>query len=233
MIAARQIFLGCGAGGGGWVNPYVTDGLVAMWDGEWNAGGGVHDANATVWKDLVGTTDITLSRTTVGDDYIYFPKGSNNGYGTADFPTSYGAIEIVLSKSINYNNSAYECCIISIGSVYSGLGICAPKDDVTDTYDAGEAPYITIQDGELFSVSLNKSGVATTEIAKNGVIGSVGIKTKGSRYSIGSQCLNGGASGGLRSSEMYIKSIRIYSRTLTAAEIAANYVVDKARFNLP
>lgn len=28
---------------GGWVNPYVTDGLVAMWDGEWNAGGGVTD----------------------------------------------------------------------------------------------------------------------------------------------------------------------------------------------
>ena len=24
-----------------WTNPYVTDGLVAMWDGEWNAGGGV------------------------------------------------------------------------------------------------------------------------------------------------------------------------------------------------
>ena len=38
----------------GWVNPYVTDGLIAMWDGEWNAGGGVHDPEATVWKDLSG-----------------------------------------------------------------------------------------------------------------------------------------------------------------------------------
>jgi hypothetical protein len=27
--------------------------------------------------------------------------------------------------------------------------------------------------------------------------------------------------------------IRIYSRALTAAEIAANYAIDKARFNLP
>ena len=44
-----------------WVNPYVTDGLVAMWDGEWNAGGGVHDPNATVWKDLVGNRDATLT----------------------------------------------------------------------------------------------------------------------------------------------------------------------------
>ena len=22
-----------------WTNPYVTDGLVAMWDAEWNVGG--------------------------------------------------------------------------------------------------------------------------------------------------------------------------------------------------
>lgn len=34
--------------------PYVTKGLIAMWDGEWNAGYGIHDPNATVWKDLSG-----------------------------------------------------------------------------------------------------------------------------------------------------------------------------------
>ena len=36
-----------------WQNPYVTDGLIAMWDGKWNAEYGVHDAHATVWKDCV------------------------------------------------------------------------------------------------------------------------------------------------------------------------------------
>jgi hypothetical protein len=41
--------------------PYSTDGLVSMWDGKWNAGIGVHDPNAAVWKDLVGTRDATLS----------------------------------------------------------------------------------------------------------------------------------------------------------------------------
>ena len=51
MIGARTA---AWAKSGGWVNPYVPDGLVAMWDGEWNAGGGVHDPNATVWKDLSG-----------------------------------------------------------------------------------------------------------------------------------------------------------------------------------
>lgn len=39
--------------------PYVTDGLVAWWDGIWNAGLGKHDANATVWKDLVSGADVS------------------------------------------------------------------------------------------------------------------------------------------------------------------------------
>ena len=33
---------------------YVQDGLIAMWDGIENAGWGVHDPNATTWKDLTG-----------------------------------------------------------------------------------------------------------------------------------------------------------------------------------
>jgi hypothetical protein len=37
---------------------YIQDGLIAMWDGIENVGYGVHDENATVWKDLVGNSDI-------------------------------------------------------------------------------------------------------------------------------------------------------------------------------
>lgn len=37
--------------GGAWVNPYVTDGLVSMFDGEWNNGGGVH--SDTELSDIV------------------------------------------------------------------------------------------------------------------------------------------------------------------------------------
>lgn len=33
-------------------NPYVTDGLVAMWDGEWNSNW-MHDSSATTWTDVV------------------------------------------------------------------------------------------------------------------------------------------------------------------------------------
>ena len=68
-----------------WKNPYIIEGptyrVSAMWDGEWNAGGGVHNPNATVWKDLVGVSDWVLgSGMSFGDDYIT-GDNSNNAYG--------------------------------------------------------------------------------------------------------------------------------------------------------
>lgn len=64
---------------GGWVNPYITDGLVAMWDGEWNAGGGVHDASATVWKDIVGNTDLNVRSSPIWGDQFCTMQGPGNG----------------------------------------------------------------------------------------------------------------------------------------------------------
>ena len=40
---------------------YVQDGLIAQWDGIDNSGTGTHDPNATVWKDLAGHNDLTLT----------------------------------------------------------------------------------------------------------------------------------------------------------------------------
>ena len=34
------------------VNPYVTHGLIAFWDGIWNVGYGKHDTTAAAWHDL-------------------------------------------------------------------------------------------------------------------------------------------------------------------------------------
>lgn len=52
------------------INPYITDGLVAMWDGEWNAGFGIHDSTSITWTDCIG--GITLQR--------YRPQLSNAGW---------------------------------------------------------------------------------------------------------------------------------------------------------
>ena len=60
ILGART---GAWAKSGEWVNPYVTDGLVAMWDGEWNAGFGIHNPLAATIKDLIGTNDLILDPT--------------------------------------------------------------------------------------------------------------------------------------------------------------------------
>ena len=57
LIAARA---GVWTKSGYTAKDYVQDGLIAMWDGIENAGWGVHDPNATVWKDLVGGYDLTV-----------------------------------------------------------------------------------------------------------------------------------------------------------------------------
>lgn len=47
---------------------YARNGLVAWWDGIWNAGIGVHDSNAASWVDLVDGTAYALVDTGSWDD---------------------------------------------------------------------------------------------------------------------------------------------------------------------
>ena len=54
MLGARTGAWSKSGGGVPTTRDYVQDGLIAMWDGIENAGLGVHDPSATVWKDLSG-----------------------------------------------------------------------------------------------------------------------------------------------------------------------------------
>lgn len=59
------------ASGARWTNPYITDGLVAMWDAEWNEGGGVHNPSAKSLNDLSGNGwDIAAPNATFGDNWM-------------------------------------------------------------------------------------------------------------------------------------------------------------------
>ena len=51
---------------------YITDGLVLWYDGIWNAGVGVHDSSATIWKDISSS----------GNDAVLSTNGVTT-YGTA------------------------------------------------------------------------------------------------------------------------------------------------------
>lgn len=93
MIAARGTML---SGGKGWKNPYITDGLIAMWDGEWNDGCGVHDAAATTWLDIVGGKILTLNGSAVfGENYMGTTDDVSGAIGDFNLNATY--MELVMS----------------------------------------------------------------------------------------------------------------------------------------
>ena len=117
-----------------WRNPYVTDGLVAMWDGEWNAGGGVHDANPNEWVDIsghgynavlsqvVGTGSLTFNdKYVLKEGYITYPK-MNTGIDLTDgIHTIEACMVFVTNESQNRHSGVgvYPVAILN----NSGIGI--------------------------------------------------------------------------------------------------------------
>ena len=225
------------AGGGLSAKSYVQDGLIAMWDGIENAGWGVHDPNATVWKDLMDSSRwYELNEYAEwGDSYITKADHSYAGWvGRINNPiprtTNYQKECVVLKHktfgdravfwSVDPNDTANkqnELCELAVNTwALSGLPV--------------SKPYINIAD-EVVSIS----GYGTSSIYKNAVLST---KMYDNNVSYGRGSLLGGnnAATGYKSkygTDGNIYNIRIYSRALTADEIAHNYAVDKARFGLP
>ena len=230
MIAARQIFLGCGARGGGWKNPYITDGLIAMWDGEWNAGPGVHDANAAVWKDLVGGNQISVDG--------YGNWSDDNGF---DFSSRIFLPNYVVQLFKNTVAWTYECAFLDDGK----NGFFGAIYQVVNTWRNNNGTMVVTgffwNNLAVTIIPNAKNSVSVSNTPSEGLYGMNKVYLNGSydkqhdadraSISAGSAFIGGGYYGITGSARAY--SYRFYSRALTADEIAANYAIDKARFNLP
>lgn len=211
---------------------YVQDGLVAMWDGIENAGWGVHDNNATVWKDLVGTQDMVLSQFgSFSDDSLVCAGGgyaASRGALFADF--------IYAEAVVEYDSLERQNGNIVIWGEYSGMTYYSASMDLfiyNDTliqtggsnvfYEKPNIRNLILQYTRPYSsdVFARANGVNLTRYAK--------VDNWATRYGIG-------FFGGRQSGYSYrgkIKRVAMYSRIPTAAEIAANYAIDKVRFNVP
>ena len=209
-----------------WTNPYVTDGLIAMWDGIENAGWGVHDPNATVCVDLSGNGyDLTLANCTIEDD-AWFINTLRGAY--------------VQGKSFSSRPVCFELCASRIGGndfFYTSVGVCFVNAggywqmvNKNTANNAVSAPDQWTQNSKIqFSAEYSSTGLARFSL---GGVGNLTIKSYSNSWPEHGHDIEFGSNtsyfGKMRS-----HNIRFYSRALTAEEISANYAVDKMRFNLP
>lgn len=215
----------------GWTNPYVTDGLVAMWDGEWNAGGGVHDASTGSIADLCGGAPFVLE----GNGAITSNALSFNGmsarcnrmistFGTVECCYRLNSGRIVFFGCVKYQtgNTTPDFYAIwnRIGTTGSPIMEICGRQNVfigQPHYSYGARSTVSRCGVDAFH-----NGVLSNDVDFKNTWGNQSVITVGGRVSTTSYDGAG---------ELY--NLRVYSQELTAAEIAANYAIDKERFGLP
>lgn len=221
---------------------YVQDGLLAMWDGTENAGFGIHDDSATIWKDLVGSRDFIIR----DPNNVHFEP---NAY-SSDYQTNQGISNALTQGSFTFadnlaltfeisgkirsyikDNAAtiFSSCIWNSGwnipTLYLEPHACSVLRYKFGT--SGERPF---EADSNFSVSCVHSNRSNIKVKINGIL----VNQIGSApWSIGSGTVTRiGCDTNYKPFNGLIYNARIYSRRLTDAEVAHNNKVDKERFGL-
>ena len=226
------------------INPYITDGLIAMWDGEWNAGLGIHDEAPAIWLDcisgqaLIFGTDVGV----IGNSFENLTKDDTSKNTPAVLTMENSELTYHL-MSIGY--FTIEICedATSVQSYYvwnSPLIRLTNKDSISTSYGSaifiqqyynrflsygifGNASFYQAFDLHSFSFCVNNSELESL-VYKNGArarVGSIPQITAFTAIPLKVGITN----------KMYC--IRIYDRVLSANEVHHNYLIDKRRFDLP
>ena len=218
---------------------YVQDGLIAMWDGEWNAGRGVHDSAATVWKDLVGSRDVTMVDMTTSTNCwekncAYADDGHLTRYGLAPIadaraiecvymPTKYGAAYagvLVFNNGISATTEAQGYVVnILTRRHYGSSGM----DGLQVAYDK----FAYFDTKSVFNTIYTYTAQYST-VYRNAV--GFEVQTMSGDSWGGGALVLGERNGSLYNAPGRFYCVRIYDRELTAAEVAHNYEVDRRRF---
>jgi len=266
---------------------YVQEGLVAMWDGIENAGWGVHDPNATTWKELVvGGANFPLpTLASWRDDGLYVPDVQNTYIATNPGTTSsyvssvdtlgYSAIvnartNMTLTAEMGWHQEAIPEVQQNLTNPYNSVAPFGFLNYTEYSYSIWGVPpyqaawrlnpaatwnsaYWRYYNGGTLAANtdyhmsfafngIDENGRFRGEIYSDGTIkNATGPTTAASNYNA---LQHGGterpytfrlnASSATATGVLgKIRFIRLYSRALTASEIAANYAIDKVRFNLP
>lgn len=226
--------------------PYVTDGLVAWWDGIWNAGLGVHDAAATVWRDLVGSRDLTLNASGVSwsDNALVSAISTRNaaeytgGVPTTDFYT----VELVKGAT-----TGRSVLVLGGTAARTDTGLFMHNNEKTFRIASGanNSARRELAGGNLasirhLSVRYSTPGATAASVLADGVALTLSHDGAwGGSNSMRGVCVFGFSDNSSHTGATSYpvrgncNCIRLYNRALTDAEVAANYAVDKTRFDLP
>lgn len=245
-LAIRGAMMGASGGGVPTARDYVQDGLIAMWDGIENAGWGVHDPNATVWKDLIGNVDFDQTSNVQFDNGYKFTTTTSylKTTKTISLPKIY-SFEYVNNLPIDYSDyqSGNHGFWIFGNQWTAGPGLrCASGVCYYTGYVGQGAAKNT---GSIYPADRKWYTYAMTLVC-GGTLATT-FKFGSGEYK---QELNSGPSFGAKTSALVlgytgvienwgyapidskVHCVRIYNRVLTDAEVAANYAIDKARFRL-
>ena len=214
-------------------NPYVTDGLISMWDAEWNDGVCSHVSTSTKWIDIVSGYNMKLATGTP----TWEAKANviNGKWGIVSPELQ------ALFKAANKKNLSYELCFSALpynikgtvlGFTYTLNGTIANDSTIGDWCWSGNwiSPnkFKTTRKGTLSVVRNGQTNYtdvyADGELfgGKSGTTGYPTGRTFGIGYGYGQW--NNAPTG------IKIHCIRLYNRMLTADEIQKNKDIDTNRF---
>ena len=216
-------------------NRYVHDGLVAMWDGEYNTidadGRNAHDAAATVWKDLAGHGyDLSLSTAawSWATNALVMPSSDYKALATrSDLTTSsYRSFEICFTETSRPKTSVvpFFCGANRILWYQAGaFGLGESAKWVMPLASASPMGLVKVY-------GVFNAGLATvSRCVVNGCACKVSSTVGRPSFSV-SDMFSLGFSNNSYSFHGKIHSIRLYDHPLTDAELAQNDAVDEDRF---
>lgn len=230
---------------------YVQSGLVAMWDGIENDGFGRHDSTKTTWKDLSGNgNDLAVRLASLwGANNLYCDGDAWSAYraGRINYQSIECVYQTVSFKTIKGNANGTRTLFYGAGS----FRLLNTPELRTNQSSEDSIPRASV---ELYSV--NSRRVVAIATANDGAMHQIcgiyndattGLPEEGffnGQKSETTTTWNWGTASNTVIGDRQIDAqawpwngmvfaIRLYSRALTAEEIAHNYNIDKARFVLP
>ena len=214
---------------------YVTDGLVARWDGIDNTANG-HDSSATTWKDLVGSYDIAVpsdSATWDPDGLVLTGTQARNVKSSSVWsPMDNTTIEIVFTPTESSTSVVATFDMHNSGAYSKGIDIYSDNTigfvgQSSTTYSNAESSLTNIK-----HVACLYNGDSVAKALVNGVALELSANTHSLRHNVSYIMVGNSDSGTNYLFNGKIRAIRVYNRQLTDAELAQNLSAGRDRFSL-